>query len=268
MTNGKPTRLPTSTATPTRLCVFQATRRPKQITKTIETSYGSLTIDGRLGQAHADLMECLMYFAEQHRIRDGRLEVLIDPYSLRKSLGSSGHQYSASQIKILRADLQKAILKIETENIECHCHILEKVVVSKICKPDPRSWMTGERKLEYWVFSQEWTEIINKDINRYYNPLPLCNIEAGSVSAIARHILTHRFEPPGGWKLAGLLKAVDVARIASKVRQELINHADVLAELGIKFDGDGDRLRLTATARKVSATARKSNQVFRNRPQI
>lgn len=267
MKNGKPDRLPTSTATPTRLCVFQATRRPKQITKTIETAFGYLTIDGQLGQAHADLMECLMYCAEKHRIKEGRLEVLIDPYSLRKSLGSSG-QYSASQIKILRTDLKKAILTIDTEDIECECNILEKVVISKIGRPDPRRWMTGERKLEYWVFSQEWTEIINKDIKRYYNPLPLCGIEAGSVSAIARHILTHQHQPNGGWKLAGLLKAVDVARSASKVRQELIQHADVLAELGIEFDSDGDRLRLATTAKHPAISARKSNQIGHTRPQI
>lgn len=263
MTNGNLTRLPTSTATPTRLCVYQATRRPKQITKTIETTFGYLTIDGRLGQAHADLMECLMYCAEQHRIRDGRLEVLIDPYSLRKSLGSSG-QYSASQIKILRTDLQKAILTIATEDIESHCHIIEKVVISKIGRPDPRSWITGERKLEYWVFSQEWTEIINKDIKRYYNPLPLCSIEAGSVSAIARHILTHQFQPNGGWKLEGLLKAVDVARSASKVRQELIQHADVLAQLGIVFEDD--RLKFSTPARPPSVSARQNNQIGRIRP--
>ena len=265
MTTGNLNRLPTSTATPTRLCVYQPTRRPKQVMKTIETAFGSLAIDGRLGQAHADLMDCLMYGADQHRIRDGRLEILIDPYSMRKALGSSG-QYSASQIKVLRADLQKAILTIETEEIECHCHIIEKVVVSKIAKPDPRSWITGERKLEYWVFSQEWTELINRDIKRYYDPLPLCGIEAGSVAGIARHILTHQFQPNGGWKLEGLMKAVGIERRIDKVRQELISNADVLAELGIVFDSD--RLKMSATARKMSAPARQNSEIVRIRPQI
>lgn len=265
MTNGNQTRLPTSTATPIRLCVYQPTRRPKQITKTFETAFGSLTIDGRLGQAHADLMECLMFCAEKHRVNNGRLEVLVDPYSLRKSLGSTG-QYSASQIKILRTDLHKAILTIETTEIECHCHIIEKVAVSKITKPDPRSWVTGERKLEYWVFSQEWTELINKDIKRYYNPIPLCGIDAGSVAGIARHILTHQHQPNGGWKLEGLMKAVGIERRIDKVRQELISNEDALAELGIVFDGD--RLKMSTPARSTSASARELTNIVRTRPQI
>ncbi|ADL54854.1 hypothetical protein Galf_0818 [Gallionella capsiferriformans ES-2] len=88
-------RLPTTTATPVRLCAFQATRRPKQLIKTIQTAFGCVTVDGRLGQAHADLMECVMFHSEQHRIKDGRLEVVIDPYRIRRAMGGGRSTYSA-----------------------------------------------------------------------------------------------------------------------------------------------------------------------------
>lgn len=239
-------RLPTSAATPTRLCVYQATRRPKQAVRVVQTAFGGLTVDGRLGQAHADLMDCVMFCADGHRTEEGRLEVLVDPYRLRKTMGG-GKQYSGEQVEILKRDFLHTILTIEAPKIKFSGHIVEKIVESKLIKNDPRCWVEGERHLQVWVFSMEWTRLIQNDIARYYNPMPLCRIEHGSVAAIARHVLTHQNSPNGGWRLDSLIKAAGVKRQASKVRQEIQENADTFTELGIRIDGD--RLILAASAR-------------------
>lgn len=246
MINGSDKKLPTSTVTPIRLCVFQATRRPVQAIRTVATAFGSLTVDGRLGQAHADLMECVMFCAEKHRIENGQLQIIVDPYRVRMVMGG-GKQFSAEQIKTLRRDLLKAIMTIETDDFRVHGHAVEKVVVSKLTKPDPREWATGERHLEAWVFSKEWTELIKDDIARHYNPTPLCRIDRGGVAAIARHVLTHQHQPNGGWKLGALAKAAGVERRADKVRRDMQDNAGALAELGIHIEDD--RVFLATPAR-------------------
>jgi len=246
--------LPTATVTPVRLCAFQATRRPKQLVKTINTVFGSITIDGRLGQAHSDLMECVMFHAERSRIENGRLEVIIDPYRIRMAMGGGESKYSSEQLDLLSKDLTKAMLETDTPTVNIKGHIVEKIVEAKIKKTDRRAWTAEcDRNLVCWVFSQEWTTLIQADIARYYDPAALCRIDHGSVAAIARHVLTHQHQPNGGWKLDGLIEAAGVERQHSKVKQEVQNNAEVLAELGIRISGD--RVFLAAPAPSLAASA-------------
>jgi len=240
---------------PIRLCVFQATRRPKQLVRTIQTAFGSLTIDGRLGQAHADLIECVMHYAIKHDVIGGRMGVLVDPYRIRKAMGG-GEQYSAEQIKVLARDLRKAELETDAAKLNIKGHIVEKVIQAKTTVADPRGWSAGERHLELWVFSQEWTELIRRDIGRFYDPTKLCGIKHGSVAAIARHVLTHQHQhqPNGGWKLDGLMRAAGVERQASKVRTEITESLAALTEMGIEIEGN--RVFLAAPARSLAAPAR------------
>ena len=259
-------RLPTSTVTPNRLCVYQATRRPKQHVRAVQTAFGCLKIDGRLGQAHADLMDCVMFCADRHRIQEGRMEVIVDPYRIRKVMGGGSNQYSAEQVAVLMRDLLHTILTIDTPKIKIAGHIVEKIVDAKMMKNDPRSWAEGERYMQVWVFSGEWTRLIQNDIARFYDPLALCRIDHGSVAAIARHVLTHQCQPNGGWRLDGLIKAAGVERQASKVRQEMLDNADTLNELGIRLEGD--RLVLAAPARFQAAPARQNHDISRTRPGI
>lgn len=249
-------RLPTATATPIRLQVFQPTRRPKQLVRTIETAFGSVSVDGRLGQAHADLLECVMFHSVHHEIIRGRLGVLVDPYRIRKAMGGGQAAYSGGRIKDFERDLLRAVMTVETPKIEIRGHILDKVVEAKTTATDPRKWLgtaSAERHFQLWVFSEEWTKLVREDIGRFYDPAPLCRIEHGSVSALARHVLTHQHQPNGGWKLEGLIKAAGVERRQDKVRQEMRGSAAALAEVGIQIDGD--RVFLAAPATSMSAPA-------------
>lgn len=244
-------KLPTTTVTPIRLCVFQATRRPKNIVKSIETAYGKVTIEGRLGQAHADLLDCVMHCKERHRINNGKLEIIVDPQKLRIEMGG-GKRYSGEQIEVLENDLLKAILTIDTIKFKVRGHIIEKIIDSNITKLNPTK--AAERPLRCWILSEDWTKLVEGDVKKYYDPKQLCKIEHGSVAAVARHVLTHQHQPNGGWVLNRLIEAAGVERQLSKVKKEIFDNKTELAELGIKIENE--RVFLAVPARFLAAPAR------------
>lgn len=236
--------LPTSTVTPIRVCAYQATRRPTKIVeqKTI-TAFGSVSVTGRLGQAHADFLDCAMHCADDHKTDSvGRLQLLVDPHKLRMAMGGGKNKYSAEQMNILKRDLMEAVLDIKTPNLKIMGGIIDEIREAKGAEAeaeDKRRWAgSGRRQMMLIIFSTPWTSLLEADVKRYYDPTPLCRIDRGGVAAIARHVLTHQHTPNGGWKLATLAKAAGVQRQASKVKAEMLANADALAELGIGLDGD------------------------------
>lgn len=248
-------RLPTATATPIRLQVFQPTRRPKQLVRSIQTAFGQGNVNGRLGQAHADLLECVMYHSMRHEIIRGRLGVLVDPYRVRKAMGGGSSLYSGARIKQFETDILAAALTIDAPRRRTRGHILDKIIDAKTTAEDKRGWVADapNRHLQLWVFSEEWTELLQDDVARFHDPAPLCRIDRGSVAAIARHVLTHQHQPNGGWRLDGLIKAAGIERRPDKVRMELLESASELAELGITIAGD--RVKMSAPATSLSAPA-------------
>lgn len=107
--------LPTSPVTPIRLCAFQATRRPAKVDELeIITSFGEVTVTGRIGQSHADFLDCVMHCKEKRGMAEGqRLMVLFDPHELRMAMGGGEVKYSAEQMRIIEKDLLSAILGIK-----------------------------------------------------------------------------------------------------------------------------------------------------------
>ncbi len=188
--------------------------------------------------------------------------VVVDPHIIRRAMGGGEYKrkYSASSIKNFEIDLLRAIIKIETPQHKIAGHIIDKIVESEVRRNDRRAWADEEsRALQRWIFSEEWTALVQSDIPRYYDPRPLCKIENGSVAAIARHVLTHQNQPNGGWKLAELMKAAGVKRQASKVLREVKENEGLLAEVGIGIQigihGSGSRVFLAAPAPTLAAPA-------------
>jgi hypothetical protein len=225
--------------------------------KSIEPGFNKATVEGRLGQAHADLVDCVMCYSMENRIHNGKLEIIIDPHKLRMAMGG-GKQYSAEQIEVLENDLLKAILTMHTKIFnKVRTHIVDRIIDSYKTKLNPLN--ATQRKLRCWIFTEEWTKLILNDVAKYYDPKPLCRIEYGSVAAIARHVLTHQFQPNGGWKLEGLIEAAGVKRQASKVKNELTESADELANLGIKIVND--RIFLSRTRPKACRSRPKKQKI-------
>jgi len=260
-------KLPTATALQSRLNIFQSTRRPQHLKMTLkQTKFGSSVVNGRLGQSHADLLDCVMFFREDFKIIERRLHVAVDPYRIRKSMGGGKSIYSASGRDGLVTDLKNAELITENSRFEITGRILEKTMKSRFKKEDKRKWGNyGERALEVWVLSVEWTELIKNDIGRFYNPLPLCLMKEGAVAALARHVLTHQHMPGGGWKLDGLMMAVGVERRFDKVRKEMLDNSELLGQMGITFDFNSGRVKMVAAATSPAAAATDFNESGRSR---
>ncbi|MBU2842578.1 hypothetical protein [Acidithiobacillus thiooxidans] len=56
--------------------MFQPTRRPVPLSRYVrETPYGTVTITGKLGQGHRDLLDSILFHRENFNIRDGRLRI-------------------------------------------------------------------------------------------------------------------------------------------------------------------------------------------------
>ena len=83
--------------------------------------------------------------------------------------------------------------------------------------------------------------VLRDDLHLYYDPAPLAKIEAGVAQAIARHILTHRDQPTGGWLIDNLIKAVGADGDSVTMRhrrREIRACTESLKTVGLLVDND------------------------------
>lgn len=212
----------TTSVTPARVRLFQPTKRPTHRDKDGEwlvTAWGRCRVGGRLGQRHADLLETILYCAERRREEEDKtIKLLVDPARIRRVMG---RKYSLEQVWTLLGELCGAVVEIES----CHLNTTERIMgpvvaVAKYTRTETREdpWAGRERRknptgrstrrLLTVRLGEAWTTLMRLDLPVYYDPTPLCRIRYGISKAIARHILTHRAEPQGGWTLDGLIAAV------------------------------------------------------------
>lgn len=242
--NKNESAMPTTTALVSRLCIFQPTRRPVALYKSeIKTPWGHIKITGRLGQQHADVLESICFHAEKKAVvEDGRIKLLVDPAVIRKSANiTSGEQFE----KII-IELQTAVLDIiEPSELSCSGHIVDHIDKAQrsdgsyITKKNPLGG--GERHLWRVELGKALCKLINEDIWRCYDPAPVARIDAGIAQAGARHVLSHKTEPAGGWKVDTLIQAVAGSKLSSVSmrhrRRELLQSADGLLKAGIIIQG-------------------------------
>lgn len=95
----------------------------------------------------------------------------------------------------------------------------------------------GEKRYLWRVtLSSAYATLIAGDLPLHYDPAPLAKIERGISQAIARHVMTHRNRPEGGWSLDKLIKAVGAGNTAVELRnrrREINQDAENLLLLGI-----------------------------------
>ena len=78
---------PTGTVVHDRLPIFAPTRRPEESTLTIENSWGTGKVIGKIGQNHRNLHDLIMTKGLEYRQGAEReLYVLVDPYALATDL--------------------------------------------------------------------------------------------------------------------------------------------------------------------------------------
>ncbi len=228
----------TTTATPARVRLFQPSQRPVVVMREewIATAWGRVRVSGRLGQRHADAYEAIRWCAEESRERDGQRELLVDPAKVRRTLSAAG--YSHQQLWRLLDELMQAVVEIDAASLRGMGHLIDSVKESKRARRDP---LTEEYR-PLWVVRLGLAARVldDHDVPVRYNPAPLARLCHGISQAIARHCLTHKFEPAGGWILDNLIETVaGGAREQIRDRRREVR-ADVegLAQLGLVIDGD------------------------------
>lgn len=245
---------PTSTVLQARLALFQPSQRPRNLRgEWMQTQYGQCRVTGRLGQRHADVLESIMFVAERRRdIEDGGIELLVDPAAIRRSL--SDYQYSYQGIQDLLADLRAATIEIITPEMEATGDriiggLIDHAIPSQMTRPDP---LGGERQLWRVRLGVALVMLLDKDLSLYYQPMPIARLQHGISQAIARHILSHKHQPYGGWHLDTLIRAVcgedAKAKTMANARARVKKDSEQLKEIGIEI-ADGNRVKRLATAR-------------------
>lgn len=234
--------VPTSTSAQARVMLYQASQRPvMREGEWNETSFGRCRVRGRLGQRHADIVEGILYCAERRRdVSDGGIELLVDPARVRKTLSDS--RYSFAQIEKLLAELRSATITIEIPQLDFPIigGLIDHVIPSPMTRPDPLTG--GERHLWRVRLGVALVLMLQHDISLYYDPGPIARLQHGISQAVARHILSHKTEPSGGWYVDTVIVAV-MGRAASsqdvrKARYRLKEDADELGALGLLLEGD------------------------------
>ena len=244
---------PTSTVIQARVMLYQPSQRPRHRQgEWLETSFGRCRVTGRLGQRHADMVETVLYCAEQRRdVSDGGIELLVDPAKLRKTLSDS--RYSMSQIQKLFHELRAAVVEIETPAMirasdKIIGGLIDHVMPSPMTRPDPLTG--GERHLWRVRLGVALVMLLEHDLSLYYSPAPIARLQHGISQAVARHVLSHKRDPMGGWHLDTLINAVSGIVSNQSMRdnrRRLRNDKEGLLELGIHIEAG--RVRRGTSAR-------------------
>lgn len=263
--------MPTSTSLPARVGMFQPTLRPAHGTRNVETSWGDVTVIGKLGQQHANLLELMMFSHIKSRNINERLQIMADPHQLRVRL-SNGTKYSYEQFWKLLHELEGAVIDIKTSKLRVSGHIIDEVTETDIhgenVLRDPRKFnnASGVRSILRITFGQVVSRLIEQDIGRFYNPQPITALQYGISMAIVRHCLTHIAQPNGGWILNNLLEVVQVTGRRRERLAELREDATGLLLCG--FGLNGNRLMRAQTPQTRVQTPPKFAKARPDAPEI
>lgn len=252
--------MPTTTAHAARLCLFQPTRRPRQLKQhEIATPWGKVLLTGRLGQQHADFFEALCFERERRvDFEDGRIKLLVDPAAVRRRARiASGQEFTE-----IKTELQAAVIQIlEPTRFACSGHLVDHIDEAKrddgsfLTRPNP---LGGDRRLWRVDVGKALCRLVAGDIWLGYDPRPIAAIGCGIAQAVARHALTHEREPRGGWTLDGLIHAVrpgtQTDAAMRKARHQIREAAEALQTAGVTVDGDRVHLSVPQTPGGVPQT--------------
>lgn len=228
--------LPTASAREHRLQIFQPTRRPVFSRRTVETAWGRVSVAGRLGQVHADVLDAICHFAEARgELADGRVKVLVDPFAVRRACGLGGEQLHSA----LR-DLVASTVEIhDPPELECLGHLIDHLDFARapdgrpLTRPNPLGG--GARPMWRVELGRAYCTLLSRDGWLRYDPSPIARLRHGISQSLARHVLSHRHAPRDGWHVDGLLAACGCAPAQLRDRRrEIRRDAPGLERLGIR----------------------------------
>jgi hypothetical protein len=188
-------------------------------------------------------MDAICYVREKKgEMADGRIKLLVDPARVRRRAGiNSGTQFQS----ILR-ELECAVIEIGAPaHLACSGHLIDHIDYAmrgdgtRITRHDPLTG--GERNLWRVELGKALCMLIQCDIWLGYDPSPIARLDRGISQAIARHVLSHKTAPRGGWMLDKLITTVagplDDQAMRNR-RREIREETARLAEAGIILECD------------------------------
>ena len=227
--------LPTTHASAVRLRFFQPSTKPVYTsTELIETPWGWCQVDGQLGQTHADVIDAMMVTAIRlFKEDDGRLQLLIDPYAVRKVVGG-GSQCSYKGLCDRLDDIMRCLVRWESKcgRLAGVGHIIDAYTKSKETRHNP---FGGQRELWKVTIGAAWAKLIEDDLGLYYDPVVIAKLNHGISKAVARIMLSH--DPkrqPHGINIETMLDWLCINKDARRdARRNLKKYAPELESVGV-----------------------------------
>ena len=243
---GSKPHFPTNTVHTIRLCLFQSTRRPEILERIIETTFGKVRVKGRLGQAHLDVFESICYSRIKKRDSDGRIHLLVDPWEVKKK----SEQKSGTTLTKIKDDLLGVIIEIiEPKRLACSGHLIDHIepAIGEDDLPLTVPSQFGKRGLWTVKLGEAFCKLVLQDIWIGYDPAKIARLEHGISQAVTRHVLSHKNQPTGGWKIDTLIKSVSTGTEVSqeafwKYRERIKGEAEKMAQIGVFVEGDRVRI--------------------------
>ncbi|MDA8190628.1 MAG: hypothetical protein M0Z68_03905 [Gammaproteobacteria bacterium] len=251
--------LPTTSALVGRLLIYQPTREPVTLTgEWITTPWGRARIKGAVGQRHADVMEIMQRTALQvHHKKDGRVDLLIDPYVVRRAMASPKQKpqskkrspsgaavalYSGRGLDALIDGLRDADVEWEMKGGKRGgvTKIVQAKEWAKVYAHDPLR-PDDDRALWRITLSAQWVALMG-DLGLWYDPSAIVHMTYAISQAAARLVLGHDRKKWYGRKLS--FKAIfDQMQIPQgqprwDAKRRIHQDAKRFAEYGLEIDGD------------------------------
>lgn len=243
------------------LPVFQPTRRPAPLVRQRwETPYGTVTVTGRLGQGHRDLLDAILFCREKIHIVDDRLSVMVDPYQLRKAISAGRTMLPYAHIHKLLRDMRLAEVELAWRSAKRSYRSTDAIIATVVESTATKRVAMGtfaqrgeegtskdHRDMLKITFGQGMTRLLRDDHNIHYALDTVVGMKHGLSQAIARYCLSHREVHEG---FDGICERVGFnagrksTSAVRKAKMELLDDAASLATLGIHVHANGSVHRL------------------------
>ena len=240
-----------ATESQNRLPVFEPTLRPTYRKRVFENKHGKLIVEGRLGQAHKNLLEMILWKNEFHLFveEEGRLylKVAYDKEKIRKCL-SQGTKYSYQTYKKLIQDMIQTYIELKTKKLEIQGTLLMEVYKSpSAIKPveSKSPAIPTEAPLTVAKFGAVGTALMEKELKFTYNPERIISLGNGISQAIVRYLRTHRRHPKAGYHLKELIENLEENVEGQKwrnIKRFLKEDTEKLNDIGIVINFKENRL--------------------------
>lgn len=213
------------------------------------TPWGSVRVTGRIGGMHRRLLDTMFAHATKaRRNRNGSIDLLIDPYLIRKIAGGSGKGWIEQRL----AELSEAKVRInggkEGGSIIAEWQDAAKTAAFPAglttAKHGGQVVAAHARTLLIVTVGAVWMRIYDHTLAvKYSNLLPLLHsIKSGAAYALALHVITHReynTQLDDALRHVRAIRDGMTERAVRKVRAAVMGEVGKLGTIGIAITAGG-----------------------------